>query len=606
MRLILAALLLAPVVAAAQSSLVMTPTGTQNGQSALSMGDVARSGQTKLDLGGDTSAQPVTPANGGIATRLDQLFTGQLAAQVEAIVNPVVSPTYLGGTSIPQPNLHRLTNGHLQILGQPGQWGSQTNVLTVEANEQYQNNGNQGNFWDPTYRLAYGGQDQGAMYISIQARTPELSSAAVSSFGTATIATPAGNRTVYTAVLTTPMTVAQMADLGTRPPNTRVEISNGFFAYLIPPGYLSPSGASVPPVSTDGTTLIVDNWVCDACSPQVASSANAQPSSVGSAPYTLSLDVTHQIDDIYGGASVSDADQVTDVNGDERTFANFKSSPEVLNLSDPLSSTQQNGKGLRIFSHYGGVIGGYGTAYMMAGGGWDAASVARNPQQSGSQGSTYGFLVPSQSPSWGFYSTQSGGYVLGVDPGNSCQITNGAACTRTVLLDTAGNLTLAGNVTANGTATNAGAQVNGSISFRNAAGTAQSAYIDGIDGTIGTNGSITSLGTVTDQGEQVNGATSFRSADGLTQNAYVQGSDGTIGTNGNVTAAGYVTPGSFAFSNLPGCGTSQLGAHLYVTDGRKPGEIAGGGSGVPADCTPPVKGASPGWVSVYDHRAVVN
>jgi hypothetical protein len=54
------------------------------------------------------------------------------------------------------------------------------------------------------------------------------------------------------------------------------------------------------------------------------------------------------------------------------------------------------------------------------------------------------------------------------------------------------------------------------------------------------------------------------------------------------------------------CGPETLGAHLYIVDGRKPNEGPGGGSGVPADCTPVALHAAPSWVSIYDHAAVTD
>ena len=78
----------------------------------------------------------------------------------------------------------------------------------------------------------------------------------------------------------------------------------------------------------------------------------------------------------------------------------------------------------------------------------------------------------------------------------------------------------------------------------------------------------------------------------------------------SLTTKGSVTPGALLLTAATSaplmCGPDRLGAHVYIIDGRKPGERHGAGSGVPADCTPPSLPAPPSWVSVYDHAAVVN
>ncbi len=471
-------------------------------------------------------------------------------------VNPGIASTYLGSPDYPQPNLLRLQDGHLQIIGPTGGWASQTNLLTIVANPSaaggYGNNGSQGNFWDPAYRLAYGGQDAAAMFINIAPRTPMLVGAPVKTFGTTTIATPIGNRVVYTITLDTPLDQRQLAALAARPPTLRVETDNGFFAYLVPRGLLAPDGAAVSPVSADGATLVVDNWVRVEPKPQIASSAGALPSKFAPAATSITLDPIHTIDESYGSVFVSDADLVTGATGDERVFVNDKSSRPILDLTDPLSSKLANGTPFLMMGSMAGVQpqsrsgSGVGTAYVLANGGWQAAFVARNAETAAS-GPTYGLLVPSVGASWAVYSTQRDGFLLGADPGNTGH--------RTVLLDTRGNLALSGHIVAGEAVVAPQIQANGTLTVRGRSG-APAATIDGDTGRMATQGVI------------------------------VSGTDTRL--------------------HAPQCVAGDLGAHFYITDGRKPGEAPGNGSGVPVDCTPVRKGAAPVWVSVYDHAPVTN
>ena len=75
-----------------------------------------------------------------------------------------------------------------------------------------------------------------------------------------------------------------------------------------------------------------------------------------------------------------------------------------------------------------------------------------------------------------------------------------------------------------------------------------------------------------------------------------------------IRTAGPLTPGIVRLAEANAapfvCNFSALGAHLYILDGRKPNELPGDGSGVPADCTPSAVQAAPSWVSVYDHETV--
>ena len=433
-----------------------------------------------------------------------------------------VASTYLGETTYSQRNLIRLTDAHLQLFGNTGAWASQTNLLTILANRAYGNDGNQGAFWDPDYRIAYGGQDGAAAFIGIQGRTPVIRNAAVASFGSTLIVTPAGPRPVYTIKLVNPLSQAQRNDVDSRPQNIRLETNNGYFGYVISPGFHEPSGESIRPVSVDGSTLVIDNWVCTACRPEVSAKAAATPPPQS----TVTVDALHQIDGIYGGWTVRDGDGLAAAMNVEQANVNNRTGLlPPLNLVDPQSSNPL------LLGRFDGVQSdneggqGAGVAHDLCTTGWQACFVARN-MPSFKTGTTYGFLAPAAGPDFGFFSAQTRGYVLAADPGDSCR---GVAsqCQRSVLLDTKGNLTLGGGLTA--------------------------------------------MGVVVQRG---------------------------------ITSNGPIRPGNYVLKGAPLCSSESLGAHVYIADGRKPGELPDAGSGTPADCTPPGRGRLPVWVSVYDHLVV--
>ena len=79
---------------------------------------------------------------------------------------------------------------------------------------------------------------------------------------------------------------------------------------------------------------------------------------------------------------------------------------------------------------------------------------------------------------------------------------------------------------------------------------------------------------------------------------------GAITSQGNITTQALFVPGSYKLAEVPACSTNDLGAHVFVSDGLKPKERPGQGSGVPADCVPPRMGTPAIWVSVYSHTKV--
>ncbi len=439
--------------------------------------------------------------------------------QQERIVNTPsgLSPLYLGSPSYPQPNLLRIDNGHLQIVGSTGAWGTQTNLLTVFANDRYANQGNQGLFWDPAYRIASTGQDSGAIEAWNAGRPPIAFHTPVARFGRATIQTQRGPRPVYTVGLAEKLDSRQVAEILARP-NMRVETSNGFFGYLIPSGYKDPAGSAVPPISADGATLTLDNWVRASSNPVVPASALALPDAYDKAPYQVTIDAFHQINDFSTVLKLYADDMIQVAMGNEFTIVNNKTGPVLaLNLIDPLATPLltigMNASSLSDDGRGNGVS----VADQVCSDGFQACFVARN-QTTRTSGTTYGYLVPVHGPDVAIASTQPiGKYVLQADPGDSCN-TVGRTCRRTIVLDTAGNMALSGSV--------------------------------GVSGT--------------------------------------------------------VKAGATTLAEAAACVPAILGAHFVITDGRKPHEAAGNGSGVPADCMPPAKGAAPTWLSVYDQLPVVN
>ncbi len=509
-----------------------------------------------------------------------------------------ISNSYLGSRTYPNPGLFRLAPGHLQVFGPTGAWGSQTNILTIIGNPGggganaggfgnvppgYGNNGNQGNFWDPNYRNAYGGQDAAALLINMAARTPVVVAAPVSSYGTATIQTPIGYRTVYTIRLVTPLTPAQVADMNntaSRPPSMRVDTSGGFFAYTIPPGLVGPTGAPVPPVSADGYTITVDGpWVCVTCNPEVLPAAAAIPP----VTQTVSIDTLYVEDVTYGSITTTDLDLVNGVAIDERVMVNDKASVPVLNLLDVNQSTLANGAPFSMKGYMAGVGpgayngSGLGNAYMLALPGWEAAFVAQNSQTPYS-GNTYGLLTTVGGPTFSVYGVQNSGFLLGADPGNSCdaiashRANPSASCARTVLLSMAGDLFLARSIHA---------------------------------ASVESTGSLTSDGIlIASAGAQITGSTSFRNATG--QTGYVDPTNGDLLMSGVVgVGRQYMSP---AAGQLPlhGCNPAYIGIEVMIMDGRKPGEAAGQGSSVVGKCMAMTLGAAPTWLRLPDYTAVVN
>ena len=584
MRVILAALLLVPVAAAAQSSLVITPTGTQNGQPAASMSDVVKSGQGKVDV---LNGAITSPNISGLTTLNGAPFTVQLGTPT--IQDHPASWTYFGQDYYPLDG--SIQTPRQQISCSTRGWERMANCLSVQANKPAgRNGGGMGGFYYPLYRTVYPGQDMGVISASIDGITPVASGVSVASFTPLNIINSAGAvQTVQKINLTSYLNSTERAAIlaAATPPTSspmRVETNNSFFAFVIPVGYKDTSGNLVPPVAPDGSYIVVDDWVraiqpSNSSAPNLPGSVAAGPASVtGREPssygqtnsdavlsaYTVTIDVGRLAEVFNASIEISDADTTNAAYISEEGISNGKAS-YVPNETIPTSDMPL------VIGHFlnGDNAGGAGSGVVgigyWAGTGVKRALVCANPQSASSEGGTS--CATDIGSLYGYRSIKSTGYVVTIDPG--------ATGSPLAVWDAQGNI-----------------HTNNQIQ---ASSGSSSVTLNG-NGTLNATGNIASTG-----GTLIGAGWSARANNGAgAQTAYADGQ------SGNVITSGFFAPGNFTVAAEPGCNASYLGAHIYLTDARKPGETAGNGSGVPADCTPITKGGSPQWVSIYDHIAAGN
>ena len=388
MRVILAALLLAPVAAAAQSSLVITPTGTQNGQPAASMSDVVRSGQDKTDRVNGTSV------NQSIQSDQGQIVQPASAMPINTNGAPV-SPTWLGLPAFP---LQRFpVVGHLQVHCDTLGWVDATGCADITANDTmpYENQGNQGGFWDASTRNSYGGQDARALGLTIYGRVPVATRQPVTSF--ASVSAMVANGGGFTAVsvnrivFSTPLTPTQIAAVQ---PMQRVETNNaaGFFvAFVARKGLVDGSGNPLPIVASDGSSILVDTW--SRPNPAVVASSTVEPSSYDSAPYTVTIDVLHQIDQIYGGWVLSPSTLPYIATAMSWEVVNYNNTSYVPSLANVLYDPRGTAVGKILEGIDAGMTSGAGSVAFDTNGNWLAAFAARN-QPSAATPTIYGHICP--------------------------------------------------------------------------------------------------------------------------------------------------------------------------------------------------------------------
>ena len=493
------------------------------------------------------------------------------ASPVNTSANPGLAPTYLGRTVFHNRGAVRLGPSHIQINGETRGWDAGTCLLAVLANGPPGVSGcNQGGFWDANYRWVYPGQDSAAAFFGISGITPVIRDGEVESFGERSLTNPGGQReTVGTVTLKTPLDQAQVAAVNDAAGPMRVQVNNGFFAYTLSAGFTE-GGVPVPAASSDGKTLLVDNWVraiepanvaargtkgATATYPALpywtpsgeAQGTNVLPSQVGAtngspplSHYSVTVDGNYLVEAQYGGFKITDKDVVNDARYVEIVGVNNKTGKPTWDELQP-TNDQVDGKSMLTHLMFGGCQNDDGVglgvcgAMMVGENGLKRVVVCSNPQSTELEGATDCVLDTSSTLGW--KSTKSAGYVLWVDPG--------ASGNPRAVLDWDGNMNTAGRL------------------FVGA-------------GNVGV--TVSPDGTAT--------ATAG------------------LRSGGNIVTTALLVPGSFAVAALPKCTTDTLGAHAFVTDARKPAERPGRGSGVPADCAPPRLGSPPAWLSVYNQAEV--
>ena len=159
------------------------------------------------------------------------------------------------------------------------------------------------------------------------------------------------------------------------------------------------------------------------------------PSSYDGGPYAITIDTLHLIEDGYYGWQTSDSDTVNTAHGLEFVLVNNKSAPPIWSPTDALADvplldgTYMAAAGKTLAVGAGHIVGN----------GIKRAFEARNTPNS-KTGDTYGFF--NTSASYGLYSVQHYGYLIGLYPGGGK--------TAKYLVDAAGNSIQAGNLVVRG------------------------------------------------------------------------------------------------------------------------------------------------------------
>ena len=574
--------LLLPAVANAQSTpnyVDITPP-KPGALSSQNLKDLATS---KSDVLNGTS---INPKITGLTTLNGAPFTVQLGTST--VPDHPLSWTYFGQNNYPLDG--SIQTPRQQISCSTRGWERMANCLSVQANKPPgRNGGGMGGFYYPLYRTVYPGQDMGVISASIDGITPVASGVSVASFTPLNIINSAGMvQTVQKVNLTGYLNSTEQAAIlaAATPPTSspmRVETNNSFFAFVIPAGFKDTTGNLVPPVAPDGSYIVVDDWVraiqpSNPNAPNLPGSVAAGPASVtGREPssygqtnsdavlsaYTVTIDVGRLAEVFNASIEISDADTTNAAYISEEGISNGKAS-FVPNETVPTGDVPLTiGHFLNGDNAGGAGSGVVGIGYW-AGTGVKRALVCNNPQVTGGEGGTS--CATDIGSLYGYRSIKSTGYAMVIDPG--------ATGSPLADWDAQGNIHTNNQIQAS----------SGSSSV-----------------TLNGNGTLTASGVITAGGGFSGSGWGVRSNGGTgAQTAYADGQ------TGDIITSGFFAPGNFTVAGEPGCNASYLGAHIYLTDARKPGETAGSGSGVPADCTPITKGSTPQWVSVYDHMAAGN
>ena len=510
--------------------------------------------------------------------------------------NRGLAATYLGLPTYQVPGLVR-QSGHFFLSGATRGWADGTCLLGVVANPPPGPVGfcGQGGFWDPWYRAVYPGQDSDAVSFGIGGITPVAKGVTVTRFGTLRLLNLGGQpQTVGTVTLSPPLDAGQVAAIDDAAGPMRVQVDNGFFGYTLPRG-LTLDGRPVDPASADGTTVLVDNWTravtpgnaggrgargatatfpsldyygesaTSGLADRLAPGTHVMPDQVGMLNgdpklrhYTVTIDGNYLAEVMYNGFNVTNADVVTNARIMEFVGVNNKTGTSTWNDLAPLGDLL-DGKPFATQIFYGGCqnddAAGLGSCgvWSYIDRGIKRGIVLANAPTSADMGQTEGILDLATTIDW--KSVKSAGYVLWVDPGNSG--------TPRLVVDADGNMNDTSRI------------------FVGAGG-------NGV--TIAPDGSVTASGPVN------TGGWTMRTARG-DQTGHADASTGSIHLDRGVV------PGRFELAQAPGCTATAAGLMVYLSDGRKPGEAAGQGSGVPAVCDTAFKGSAFQWNSVYDHQA---
>ena len=312
---------------------------------------------------------------------LDATSSGvQVAQDTQQAPIPSASGTWLGLSYYPVTGHQRMNNGHFGVQGATRGWGSANTILEAFANYTPNFcNGAMGCYNQPNNRT-YAGTDGAAAFFYIQGRAPLAANVLVTSISTVALSTGA---MAYTLTLSAPLSSAQIANVL---PLMKVEtVANqlGYFGYVIGAGMVTAGGASIPPVSADGTQITLDGLTNVSGAQLAAITAGTQ----------ITIDVLHQIDGLYFITHTDNTDTINTVQGIESAVINDRTATTSFSTFDPLDDQPLvDGIYLPVMQDNGTGSGLGGSAFVASdsnpNGTWKRGFACRNRAQSNS-GMTY-------------------------------------------------------------------------------------------------------------------------------------------------------------------------------------------------------------------------
>ncbi len=520
-------------------------------------------------LGGGAGAQ---------SPNLDSIRHGdvvRLSFPDGGVVNPAanrgLSATYLGLPTFQVPGVVRQT-GHFFLSGTTRGWADGTCLLGVVANSPPGPVGfcGQGGFWDPWYRAVYPGQDSDAVSFGIGGITPVARDVTVTRFGTLQLVNLGGQpQTVATIAVSPPLGAAQIAAIRNAAGPMRVQVDNGFFGYTLPQGFML-DGRPVDPASDDGTTILVDNWT-RAVVPGNAGGRGARGATATfpsldyfgeSASYGLADKLvagTHLLPNQVGMLNGDPPLRRYTVTIDGNYLAEVMYNGFTVTDADVLTSARimefvgvNNKKGVSTWNDLAplnDLLNGKPFATQIFYGGCQTDDNAGI----GSCGA------------WSYIDRGIKRGIVFANAPNSADI----GVTEGVL------------------------DIGTTVGWKSVKTTG---YVLWVDPTNSGNPRL----VVDADGDLNDSSRIFVGANG---HGVTVAPDGSVTATGQGSFAGGIAPGKFRVEQEPGCNEGTAGSMVYLTNGRKPGERAGQGSGVPAVCDTAFKGSAFQWNSVYDHAA---